>query len=75
MTEMILGQAMRCIGRRTLQEKKGTHPWLNEWTRAATEARNRAAGTAQEHQAIVGLQLDYESRARETHFDDQRPDS
>ena len=53
MTELILDRAMRCIGRRTLQENKSTHPRLNERTGAATEARNRAAGTAQEHQAML----------------------
>ena len=53
MTETILDHATSCIGKRIMCENKSTHPWLNERTGAATEARNQAADTPGEHQAML----------------------
>ena len=48
LTETILSHAQNCIGQKTIQEHKSTHPWLNEAVVDAVATKRNAEGTALE---------------------------
>ena len=52
-SEIVLNLAGEIIGKRTLAEKKSTHPWLTERAVAAVAARDAADGTGGEPEAII----------------------
>ena len=51
MTELILDAMLACIPKRTLQERKSTHPWLTELCVAAVRNKQAARGTDREREA------------------------
>ena len=53
LTEVILEMAEQAIGKRTISEKKTTHPWLTERAVQAVAKRDTMAGTELEKDAVL----------------------
>jgi hypothetical protein len=62
-THTIIEYAQKFIPRRTLRERKSTHPWVNEWVTELVAAKRAAQGSNLEHQRTtecsVGILEEY----------------
>jgi hypothetical protein len=71
-TDIILRLAKECIGKRKLEERKTTHPWLTPEIMRLTAEKKKAEGTEEERAAIErcsseisASRLKYQSKTRE----------